>query len=122
MAKKILVVEDNADSRFILVTRLRHIGYEVVEAATGAEGVEKALAEKPDLVLMDIGLPGMTGIEAARSIKENPVARHIPIVAHTAWDPSQWKDQALKAGMVEYVVKPVPMKALEETIKKFCRD
>ena len=122
MAKKILVVEDNADSRFILVTRLRHIGDEIVEAATGPDGVEKSIAEKPDLILMDIGLPGMTGIEAARRIKENPVAGHVPIVAHTAWDPSQWKDQALNAGMGEYLVKPVSMKTLEETIKKFCRD
>lgn len=121
MAKKILVVEDNLDSRSILVTILRFMGYETIEAKDGSQAVEKGIAEQPDLIFMDIGLPGMTGIEAARALKENPASAGIPIVAHTAWDPAQWKDRALEVGMVEYLVKPVPTAILKATVEKFAK-
>ena len=81
MAKRILVVEDVEDSRSILVMILqRFCGYETIE---GTEAVEKALSEKPDLILMDLGLPDITGVDAAKALKGNLSTAHIPIVAHT---------------------------------------
>ena len=119
MAKRILIVEDNVDSRFILDVILRSIGYETIEAASGTQGVEKALIGSPDLILMDLGLPGMSGIDAARVIKNNPIVARIPIIAHSAWSPSQWKEEALKAGMVEYLEKPTSRELMKATIEKF---
>jgi CheY-like chemotaxis protein len=92
MTKKILVVEDRDDSRTILVAILkRFCGYETIEATNGAEAIEKAAAEKPDLILMDLDLPGISGIDAAKAVKENPNTAHIPIVAQSAWSSRQWK-------------------------------
>ncbi len=119
MAKKILVVEDDKDSRFILAAQVRLIGYEPIEAQTGIEAIEKALVEKPGLILMDLAMPGMTGIDAAKALKENPTTSHIPIIAYTAWDGEQWREPALEAGMVRYLVKPVMPQTLRTTIKKF---
>ena len=119
MAKRILVVEDNEDSRFILVATLHCIGYETIEAKTGTQGVEKALSEKPDLIVMDLGLPGMSGIDAARAIKKNLTTVHTPIIAHSAWTRSQCKEEVLKAGMVDYLEKPVSWELMKATIEKF---
>src|SRR5215471_13379257 len=119
MAKRILVVEDNEDSRFLLVVTLRRIGYETIEAETGTQGVEKALTEMPDLIVMDLGLPGMSGIDAARVVKENLATAHIPIIAHTVWSPSQWKEEALKVGMAGFLEKPVSRELMRATIEKF---
>ena len=119
MAKRILVVEDIEDSRFILVATLRSMGYETIEAETGTQGVEKALSEKPDLIVMDLGLPGMSGIDAARAIKKNLTTVHTPIIAHSAWSPSQCKEAALLAGMVDYLEKPVSKELMKATIEKF---
>lgn len=119
MAKKILVVEDVDDSRSILVMLLqRSCGYETLEASNGREAVEKAISEKPDLIVMDLGLPIMSGIEAAKIIKESPSTKHIPIIAHTAWSAEQRRDEVQNAGMTEYLQKPVPIKVMKETIEK----
>jgi two-component system, cell cycle response regulator DivK len=119
MAKRILIVEDNEDSRFILLITLRRLGYEITEAESGTQGVEKALSQRPDLIVMDLGLPGISGIDAARAIKENLTTAHIPIIAHSAWSPSQWKEAALKAGMVHYLEKPVSKELMKATIERF---
>ena len=119
MAKRILIVEDNEDSRFILLIMLRRLGYEITEAQSGTQGVEKAVTEKPHLILMDLGLPGISGIDAAREIKKNPSTAHIPIIAHTAWTPSQCKEEVLKAGMVDYLEKPVSKELMKATIERF---
>jgi two-component system cell cycle response regulator len=120
MAKKILVVEDVDDSRSILVVILqRFCGYDTIEAATGKEAIQKAVAEKPDLIVMDLGLPDMTGVDAAKTLKENPSTAYIPIIAHTAWTVTRWKDAAFGVGMVEYLEKPVPKELLKATLSKF---
>jgi len=119
VAKKILVVEDEKDSRFVLVCQLRFIGYEVVEAETAAQSLERALAEKPDLIMMDLAMPGVTGIDAARMLKENPATAHIPVVAYTAWDHTRWRQLVLEARMVEYLVKPALPEVLKATIEKY---
>jgi len=67
---------------------------------------------------MDLGLPGICGIEAAKTLKENSSTAHIPIVAHSAWSVESWRERAQKAGMIKYLQKPVPIKVMKETIKK----
>jgi two-component system cell cycle response regulator DivK len=120
MTKRILVVEDRDDSRTILVTILqRFCGYETIEAANGKEAIEKAVAEKPDLILMDLDLPEISGIDAARAVKENPETTHIPIIAQTAWSSRQWKSKVLQVGMVDYLEKPVSLELIKATIERF---
>jgi two-component system cell cycle response regulator DivK len=120
MSKRILVVEDCDDSRTILVSILkRFCGYETIEAANGTEAIEKAVSEKPDLILMDLDLPDISGMEAAKAVKENPSTAHIPIVAQTAWSSRQWKGRVLRLGMVDYLEKPVSMELMKATIEKF---
>jgi two-component system, cell cycle response regulator DivK len=120
MDKRILVVEDRDDSRTILVTILRRFcGYETIEAANGSEAIEKATSEKPDLILMDLDLPDISGIDATRVLKENPITAHIPIIAQTAWSSRQWKSKVLKIGMADYLEKPVSIELMKATIEKF---
>jgi CheY-like chemotaxis protein len=120
MANRILIVEDVEDSRAILVVILqRYCGYETIEAATGTEAIQKALSEKPDLIVMDLGLPDLDGVDAAKALKANPTTAHVPIIAHTAWSPAKWRETALSAGMVEYLEKPVPKELMKETIERY---
>jgi CheY-like chemotaxis protein len=119
MATRILLVEDNEDSRLILLLMLQHFGYEAIGAATGPLGVERAIAEKPDLILMDLKLPGLNGIEACRAILQNPTMAHTPIIAYTAWDPHLFKSKAIDSGMLGYVQKPATMELLKRTIDHF---
>ena len=120
MGKRILVVEDRDDSRMILVALLRRLcGYDTIEAANGAEAIEKAVFEKPDLILMDLDLPDISGMDAAKAVKENPNTAHIPIVAQSAWSSRQWKGKVLRMGMVDYLEKPVSMELIRATIEKF---
>ena len=119
-AARILVVDDSDDVRSFLVLLLeRSGGYETLEAGTGAEAVEKAISEKPDLILMDIKLPDISGFDATEAIKNNPGAAQIPIVAFSALFSVEWKQKALKAGMVAYLQKPIKLQLLMETIQKF---
>ena len=120
MSKRILVVEDRDDLRTILVAILtRFCGYETIEAANGAEAIEKAEFEKPDLILMDLDLPDISGIDAAKAVKDNPNTAHIPIVAQSAWRSRQWKGKVLRIGMVDYLEKPVSMELMKATIERF---
>lgn len=119
MPNRILIVEDSEASRSILVTLLRRFGYETLEAETGTQGVEKALSEKPDLVIMDLDLPGLSGIDAARVIKEDPTTTDMQIIAYTAFPSQKWREQALSVGMVDYIQKPVSWEAIRARIKKF---
>jgi two-component system cell cycle response regulator DivK len=118
MAKRILVVEDGADLRAVVVAVLTRVGgYETIEAANGREAVAKAVSEKPDLILMDVNLPDISGIDAARAVKSNPRTAHIPIIAQTGWSSSRWKQRA--AGMVAYLQKPASLEMIISTIEKF---
>lgn len=120
MAKKILIVEDVEDSRAILVLILqRYCAYQTIEASTGKQAIQKALSEKPDLIVMDLGLPDINGVDVAKVLKENPATADIPVIAHTAWCPDKWKNAALSVGMVEYLEKPVTKEVMKETIERY---
>lgn len=120
MAKRILVVEDGVELRAVVVAMLTEVcGYETIEAANGREAVTKAVSEKPDLILMDVDLPDMSGIDAARAVKSNPRTAHIPIIGQTGWGSQQWRAAAVAAGMVAYLQKPVSMDLMISTIEEF---
>ena len=115
---KILLVEDQEMNRNMLSRRLIKRGYEVSMAVDGAEGLEKARAEKPELILMDMSLPVIDGWEATRQLKADEATRGIPVVALTAHAMSTDRDKAMEAGCDAYETKPVELPRLLETIEK----
>jgi CheY-like chemotaxis protein len=114
---KILLVEDNEMNRDMLSRRLERRGYQVVLAVDGEAGVEMALSETPDLVLMDMSLPVLDGWEATRRLKASPDTRHIPVIALTAHAMSSDRAKALEAGCDEYDTKPIELSRLIEKIE-----
>jgi two-component system cell cycle response regulator DivK len=119
MAKKILVVEDNDDCRYLLARFLKGVGYEVVEAATGLQGVHLACRVRPDLILMDLSLPTLSGDEATARIKANQATRDIPVVINTGWVIGERCKRALEAGAAEVLHKPVELSELHLVVKKY---
>jgi two-component system cell cycle response regulator DivK len=119
MSTRILVVEDQADNRRILHDLLSSVGYEILEAVTGDEGVTLATTQRPDLILMDIQLPGMDGYEATRRIKADPALHHIPIIAVTSYALSGDDAQAFAAGCDSYVAKPFSPRALLAKVREY---
>jgi CheY-like chemotaxis protein len=115
---RILLVEDQEMNRDMLSRRLKKRGYDVSVAIDGAEGVEKARSDSPDLILMDMSLPVMDGWEATRTIKADESTRSIPVVALTAHAMSTDREKALEAGCDAYETKPVELPRLLETIEK----
>jgi CheY-like chemotaxis protein len=119
MIKKILIVEDNHDCCEFLAFLVRRLGYEAIPVHTGEEAIVRAIATHPDLIFMDLGLPGIDGIEAAAAIKQHPDTVGIPIVALSARSEQAWTEKALNAGITMYLSKPAPPAAIKETIEKF---
>lgn len=114
--KKLLVVEDNATNRKLLSDVLRLKGFEVEVAETAASGIELAFASKFDLVLMDIQLPGMDGLEATRVLRANPSTKDVPIIAVTAHAMKGDERRILDSGCDAYATKPIAYKELLETV------
>jgi CheY-like chemotaxis protein len=115
---KILLVEDNEMNRDMLSRRLARNGFEVVVAVDGEQAVTMASAEKPDLILMDMSLPVMDGLEATRHIKAAPSTRSIPVIALTANALVEDRERALAAGCDDFDTKPVELPRLMEKIRK----
>jgi two-component system cell cycle response regulator DivK len=109
---RILLVEDSEMNWDMLSRRLRRKGYEVLVATDGKQGVDMALSEAPDLILMDMSLPVMDGWEATRRIKEAPETQAIPIIALTAHAMAGDREQALEAGCDDYDTKPIDLRRL----------
>jgi two-component system cell cycle response regulator DivK len=119
MSKRILVVEDQEDNRAILRDLLSMAGYELIEAGDGAEGVELARRERPDLILMDIQLPVIDGYEATRRIKGEPALKSIPIIAVTSYALSGDEAKARAAGCDGYVTKPFSPRDLLARVREY---
>lgn len=119
MAKSVLIIEDNEHVREIFVSMLRSAGYEMLDAGTGTQGIEKALSAKPNLILLDLDLPDMTGMDTAKAIRKNSTTAHIPIIACSAWSGREWREEALRAGMVEYLQKPIPSEPIKAKVREF---
>jgi len=109
---KILLVEDNEMNRDMLSRRLVRNGYEVLIAIDGGEGLAKARAESPDLILMDMSLPGLDGWEATRQLKAEPGTRGIPVIALTAHAMTGDRQKAMSAGCDDFDTKPVELPRL----------
>ena len=105
--EKILLVEDNPVNRRLAVFLLRSQGYQVREATTAQEAFEILKTESPDLIVMDIQLPGMDGLEATRKLKEQPETAAIPVLAVTSYAMKGDREKALAAGCAGYVTKPI---------------
>ena len=119
MAKTILVIEDHEDNRRIMRDLLTSSGYEVIEAVSGEEGVTSAETHRPDLILLDIQLPGIDGYEVARRIKANPDLQKIPIFAVTSYALSGDDVKAFEAGCNAYVTKPFSPRKLLAQIREY---
>jgi CheY-like chemotaxis protein len=109
---KILLVEDNEMNRDMLSRRLIRNGYEVAIAIDGEQGVDMAISERPDLILMDLSLPVIDGWEATRRIKANDATRRIPVIALTAHAMSGDREKAMEVGCDDYDTKPVEITRL----------
>lgn len=115
MAKRILIVEDNENNMYLISFILKKGGYEIIQAWSGEEGVELAKKERPDLIVMDIMLPGIDGYEATKRIRETDDAKEIPVVALTSYAMVGDREKAFAAGCAGYIEKPLdPEKILEE--------
>ncbi|MBW2037371.1 MAG: response regulator [Deltaproteobacteria bacterium] len=119
MSKKVLIVDDNQDSRELVVKILKARGYQMIEAVDGEEALEKAIAEKPDLILMDRSLPKIDGYEVTRRLKGREEFKGIPIVALTAHAMTGDREKALEAGCDGYISKPIDVRALPELITSY---
>jgi two-component system cell cycle response regulator DivK len=119
MSKRILAVDDQEDNRRILRDLLTSAGYEVIEATTGEDAVTTAETQVPDLILMDIQLPGIDGYEATRRIKANPRLRQIPLIVVTSYALSGDDAKAYSAGANAYVSKPFSPRALLAKVREY---
>lgn len=121
MPKKVLIVEDNEDNRELVVKVLSNKGYKMVQAADGEEALEKAVAERPDLILLDISLPKLDGYEVAKRLKNMEEFQDIPIIAFTAHAMKGDREKVIAAGFEGYISKPVNVRELPEQVRSFIR-
>jgi two-component system cell cycle response regulator DivK len=118
---RILVVEDNPKNLKLVRDVLRYSGYEVIEATSGEDGVRLAASEEPDLILMDLQLPGIDGTEALRRIRADKQSRAVPVVAVTAFAMDDDRAHAFASGFTGYVEKPISVRLLPQQIRDFLR-
>jgi len=116
--KRILVVEDNEKNMYLISFILKKNNYEVIEAWNGEQGIELAIKENPDLIIMDIQLPGIDGMEATKRIRESEADGDIPIIALTSYAMAGDREKTLNAGFTEYIEKPINLKAFIADIEK----
>jgi CheY-like chemotaxis protein len=107
IGQTVLLVEDDEDNRIIYATVLRHVGYEVIEALDGMQAIALARSVQPDLILMDISIPGIDGWDATRILRQDPETSAIPIIALTAHALPGDREKAMQLGFASYLSKPV---------------
>lgn len=117
-AKKILIVDDSPTSRYFLFKTLTSHGYRCIIAETGEEAIIKSKAEKPDLILMDIIMPGMNGFQATRAITRDEATRHIPVVVCTSKDQETDRLWGMRQGATDYLTKPLDEQDLIDKLKQ----
>jgi CheY-like chemotaxis protein len=117
--KTVLLVEDNEDNLVVYRTILEHVGFRVIEARDGEEGVSRAREHLPDLILMDISIPKMDGWEATQRLKADTNTKQIPIIALTAHALEEDRQKALQAGCDGYLAKPVEPRRVVQEVERF---
>jgi two-component system cell cycle response regulator DivK len=116
---RILVVEDNERNLRLVRDVLQHAGFEVVVADSGEQGVDVATSSAPDLVLMDLGLPGIDGAEALRRLRARPETAGLPVVAVTAYVTEADRDAGRRAGFDGFLTKPIDVRSLPAQVRSF---
>ncbi len=116
---KVLIVDDSPTEVHILTSALSGAGHQIVVATDGQEGVDKAVAEQPDVILMDVVMPGLNGFQATRKIHRNPITSHIPIIIVTTKDQDTDREWGMRQGARDYLVKPVDMKELLQKVSQY---
>ena len=117
--EKILIVEDNSMNLELATDLLEAAGYFVIQAGSADEGIKLARADSPDVILMDIGLPGMDGLEATRVLKQDLATKDIPVIALTAHAMQGDEEKALASGCAGYIAKPINTRAFSKTVSQF---
>jgi two-component system, cell cycle response regulator DivK len=117
-SQTILLIEDNEDNRIVYTTILRHFGFQVIEAQSAEAGIALAHSAHPNLILMDVGLPGIDGWEATLRLKGDPETRGIPIIALTAHALSEHRARAFEVGCDDYLAKPVEPREVLATVRR----
>ena len=120
--KKVLVVEDNEKNLYLITFILEKMGHRVIAARTGEEGIDLALREQPDLVLMDIQLPGINGLETTQRIRAAEKGAGVPIIALTSYALVGDREQVLKAGCTGYIEKPINPETIMAEINSYLSD
>jgi len=115
--RTILVVDDSPTERYFLTDLLRKNGFDVVSADTGEDGVAKAKLEKPDLILMDVVMPGLNGFQATRMLSRDPATQAIPVIMCTTKNQDTDRVWGLRQGAIDYLVKPIVAEELLTKIK-----
>jgi two-component system, cell cycle response regulator DivK len=119
MKARILIIEDNPQNRYLASFLLQQRGHEVIAAGTGADGLELAQKHRPDLILLDIQLPGMDGHEVARILKKDPNMKAIPVIAVTSYAMVGDREKCLEAGAEGYIEKPINPESFAVEVEKF---
>ncbi len=114
---RILIAEDFEDNRIALKLMLKLAGYDPLEAEDGEQAIEITEREHPDLVLMDISLPAMDGLQATRAIRTNPEFQHLPIIIVSAHDNEEAREEAQASGGTGYITKPIEFEDLKRVIE-----
>lgn len=115
--KKILIVDDSPTERTFLESMLAKAGYQCFNAASGEEGIEVAKAQQPDLILMDVVMPGLNGFQATRAITREETTKHIPVIILTTKDQETDRIWGMRQGAKDYLVKPIKAEDLIAKIK-----
>jgi CheY-like chemotaxis protein len=116
---KILYIEDHLAQRDLMTRRLELAGYELALARTGEEGLQKTQTWHPDLILIDVRLPGMGGLEAIKQLKRDPAVATIPIIVISAWTSREDREQAFQAGADSFMAKPIEFERLIKRIEQW---
>lgn len=119
MKARVLLIEDNPQNRYLTTFLLERRGHEVLQADTGPKGVAMAQAERPDLILLDIQLPGMDGHSVARALKSDPLVRGIPIIAVTSYAMAGDREKCFDAGAEGYIEKPLDPDTFVAQVERF---
>jgi DNA-binding response OmpR family regulator len=118
MSQKILTIEDTADIRRLIRMTLEFQGYEVIEASEGVQGLNLARSQKPDLILLDVMMPGIDGLDVARQLSDDPLLRRIPVIMLSAMGAASDIRAGLQAGVKAYLVKPFSPRELLDKVSR----
>jgi two-component system, cell cycle response regulator DivK len=119
MAKKILIVDDNENNRLLMSDILQYRGYEILEAEDGGKGISMARELKPDLILLDMQMPGIDGFAAARMLKSDPLTKDIKVIVVTSFAMKGDREKIIALGVDDYVAKPIDTRQFPILVEKY---